>query len=214
MVGAGRVSRSVRVLEALRPAVVLGSAEPLDHLDPDAVAASGLEVVRRRSGGSAVVVGPGRSLWVDVAIPRGDPLWHDDIGRASWWVGELWAAALEVVGVGPAVVWRGGLVRAEWSDRACFAGLGPGEVTVEGRKVVGVSQRRTRAGALFQCAGLVAPDARGQGPDALAELGAVQSLSTSARSALVVELRGSTFPLLPEQASGLISALKGLLPGA
>ena len=33
----------------------------------------------------------------------------------------------------------------------CFAGLGPGEVTVDGRKVVGISQRRTRAAARFQC---------------------------------------------------------------
>jgi lipoate-protein ligase A len=42
-----------------------------------------------------------------------------------------------------------------WSGRICFAGLGPGEVTVNGRKVVGVSQRRTRKGALFQTAALL-----------------------------------------------------------
>jgi lipoate-protein ligase A len=30
--------------------------------------------------------------------------------------------------------------------------LGPGEVTIENRKVVGMAQRRTRQGALFQCA--------------------------------------------------------------
>ena len=34
----------------------------------------------------------------------------------------------------------------------CFAGLGPGEVTVAGAKALGISQRRTRAGARFQCA--------------------------------------------------------------
>jgi lipoate-protein ligase A len=38
-----------------------------------------------------------------------------------------------------------------WSASVCFAGLGPGEVTVDGRKVVGLSQRRTREAALFQC---------------------------------------------------------------
>ena len=47
----------------------------------------------------------------------------------------------------------------------CFAGLGPGEVTVDGRKVVGISQRRTRAWARFQCAALGRWD-----PAALAEL--------------------------------------------
>ena len=34
----------------------------------------------------------------------------------------------------------------------CFAGRGPGEVFVDGAKVVGLAQRRTRAGARFQCA--------------------------------------------------------------
>ena len=32
----------------------------------------------------------------------------------------------------------------------CFDGLGPGEVTSRGAKVVGVSQRRTRLAARFQ----------------------------------------------------------------
>jgi lipoate-protein ligase A len=41
----------------------------------------------------------------------------------------------------------------------CFAGTGAGEVTVRGRKVIGMSQRRTRAGALFQCAALIRWDA-------------------------------------------------------
>jgi lipoate-protein ligase A len=68
-------------------------------------------------------------------------------------VGEAWAAALGELGVS-AEVHRGPLVRSEWSTEVCFAGLGPGEVTVDGRKVVGISQRRTRAAARFQCAAL------------------------------------------------------------
>ncbi|HEX6476246.1 MAG TPA: hypothetical protein VF005_03150, partial [Acidimicrobiales bacterium] len=44
--------------------------------------------------------------------------------------------------------------------KVCFAGTGAGEVTVRGRKIVGIAQRRTRAGALFQCAALVEWDAR------------------------------------------------------
>ena len=37
------------------------------------------------------------------------------------------------------------------SPVVCFAGLAAGEVTVGGAKVVGISQRRTRAGGRFQC---------------------------------------------------------------
>jgi hypothetical protein len=40
---------------------------------------------------------------------------------------------------------------SRWSRLVCFAGVGPGEVLVGERKVVGMSQRRTRDGARFQC---------------------------------------------------------------
>jgi lipoate-protein ligase A len=137
-----------------RAAVALGSAEPLEHVDRARADAAGVEVVRRRSGGGAVLLEPGAVAWVDLVVPRGDPLWDDDVNRAVWWVGEAWVAALESLGV-EGSVHRGGLDRAPWSERVCFAGLGAGEVTVGGRKVVGVSQRRTRAAARFQCAALL-----------------------------------------------------------
>ena len=144
------VPRLVRFVTADRPALVLGSHQPEEMFDGRAVEAAGLEVARRRSGGSAVLVGGGRVMWVDFTIPAGDPLWADDVGRAAWWVGEAWAAA-----IGAGEVWTGPMRRNRWSGAVCLAGLGPGEVTVEGRKVVGVSQRRTRRGALFQTAAVL-----------------------------------------------------------
>lgn len=133
------LERGVWILSATAPALVLGSGQPW-------VDVPGLEVCRRRSGGGAVLVRPGDVLWADVLLPRGDLLWDDDVGRAAHWLGHTWAEALD-----GGVVHTGRLVTTEWSDRICFAGLGPGEVTSEGRKVVGISQRRTRAGARFQC---------------------------------------------------------------
>ena len=50
------------------------------------------------------------------------------------------------------LVHTGEMIRTLWSSAVCFAGVGPGEVLVDGAKVVGISQRRTRAGARFQCA--------------------------------------------------------------
>jgi lipoate---protein ligase len=105
-----------------------------------------------------VLLVPGEVLWVDVVVPAGDPLWRDDIGVATHWLGDAWAAALASSGVTGASVHRGPLVRAPWSDVLCFAGLGPGEVTIDGRKVVGISQRRTRHFARFQCAALLVWD--------------------------------------------------------
>jgi len=149
------VERVVWVHEVSEPTLVIGSTQSLDSIDAEACASRGVEVVRRRSGGAAVLLMPGGALWVDVVLPAGDPLWDDDVGRSFGWLGERWANALKACGVSGAVVHDGPLVRTEWSSVLCFAGLGPGEVTVAGRKVVGISQRRTSSGARFQCAVMV-----------------------------------------------------------
>jgi lipoate-protein ligase A len=142
--------RSVWVCRPTEPAVVLGSTQPDATVDESARRASGFARARRRSGVGAVLVGPeDADLWVDVIVPRGDRLWSDDVGVAAHWVGESWCGALQSLGM-PAATHRAGLVRRPWSDLVCFGGLGPGEVVSDGRKVVGLAQRRTRAGARFQ----------------------------------------------------------------
>lgn len=144
--------RRVWVLSVTAPAVVLGSTQPASVVDHHAARAAGVEVARRRSGGGAVWVAPGDPLWVDVVVPRGDPLWTDDVGRAFLPIGRAWQRALDALGVAGTTVHEGPLERSPWSALVCFAGLGPGEVHRDGAKLVGVSQRRTRAGARFQCA--------------------------------------------------------------
>lgn len=142
--------RRVLIYEVSRPVLVLGSSQRDEAVDRVRVEQRGAEVVRRRSGGSAVLVEPGAAVWVDVTIPPGDPRWVNDVGRAFHWLGDAWVEALG--GAGVECEWYDGPMRkTPWSGRVCFAGLGPGEVTVGGRKVVGMSQRRTREGVLFQC---------------------------------------------------------------
>lgn len=132
-----------------QPTVVLGSAQEPAVVDRGVAEALGVNVVSRRSGGGAVLLIPGEFVWLDLVVPAGDPLWSDDVAQAMHWVGELWCGALDVLGV-QAEVYRGALEAGPWGRQVCFAGLGAGEVTLGGAKLVGVSQRRTRHWARFQ----------------------------------------------------------------
>lgn len=148
--------RSVWFVEVDRPTLVLGSTQSDEVVDRRRAEEAGVDVVRRRSGGGAVLLRPGETVWADVLLPAGDSLAEADVGEAFGWVGQAWARALAAAGVSGTTVHHGRPRPGRWSDLVCFAGLGPGEVTVGGMKVIGISQRRTRAGALFQCGALVA----------------------------------------------------------
>jgi hypothetical protein len=143
-------------------------------------------------------------VWVDLVIPAGDPLWHPDVGRAAWWVGTTWASALEAAGAGRADVWRGGMRPSRWSRRVCFAGFGPGEVGIDGKKVVGISQRRTRTGALFQTVALVRWD-----PDNLL---ALLRVDATERAGAARDLAGAAMGVGPERAATLLDAFLAALP--
>jgi lipoate-protein ligase A len=62
--------------------------------------------------------------------------------------------ALGELGLSDLTVHRGRLALSRWGRLVCFAGVGAGEVLAGGRKVVGISQRRTRHAVRFQCVAL------------------------------------------------------------
>lgn len=134
-------------------ALVLGSTQrDLSIVDQAACDAAGVDVVRRRSGGGAVLLLPGEATWLDIIIPVGGPGWADDVHRPMVWFGRLVAAALSEVNPSFGVVSHdGGLVSTDFSRLLCFDGIGPGEVILDGRKLVGISQRRARGVARLQC---------------------------------------------------------------
>jgi hypothetical protein len=133
------------------PTLVLGSAQVDPGITGGQISSIAVETARRSSGGGAVLVAPGSQVWVDVWLPRGDRLWDDDVVRSSAWLGAAWCEALTDAGVRSEelAVHSGRLARSRWSDLICFAGLGPGEVCWKNRKLVGLAQRRIRAGARF-----------------------------------------------------------------
>jgi lipoate-protein ligase A len=135
-----------------QPTIVLGSRQTPDVLDVAACRRREVEIVRRRSGGGVVLLVPGATEWIDVIVPGTDPRWDDDVRRSMVRIGERWVEALRDVVDGELTVHRGPMVRTPWSELVCFAGIAPGEVLLDGVKLVGLSQRRTRRAARFQCA--------------------------------------------------------------
>jgi len=161
------------------PAVVMGSAQAASDFDASLLAAQGLELVRRRSGGGAVLVAPGCQVWLDVFVPKGDVLAQPDVGESFHWLGQAYADAIAaVLGMSRTKalveVNLGPVRTTPWSKVLCYAGLGAGEVTVAGRKVVGMSQRRERTGAWFHTMAILGEKA--------GDLGGVLSGSEQRRS--------------------------------
>lgn len=141
--------RRVVVRTVSRPVLVLGSTQDGSIVEAARLEAAGVALARRRSGGGAVLLQPGAQTWVDVWVPSDDPLWAAEPRQSAERVGEWWAASLPGGnGPPPPTVHRGPMIRGGPGGLVCFAGVGPGEVLVGARKLVGLAQWRSREGAL------------------------------------------------------------------
>jgi lipoate-protein ligase A len=132
-----------------QPALIVGSSQSVDLIDRNCAMSREIEVVRRRSGGGLVFVHPSDSVWIDVTIPRDDPLWTDDVSSSMLWLGDVFVQALSPWVAASRFQER--FSAGEYGRDVCFASHSPGEVFVGANKLVGISQRRTRDGARFQC---------------------------------------------------------------
>lgn len=143
------VERAVWWCDVDSPALIVGSSQSVDMVSDACATEQGFDVVRRRSGGGMVFVHPSDSVWFDITITRNDPLWTDDVSTSMLWLGDVCVSALS-----PWVqsgVWTDRFNAGDFGKDICFASAAPGEVFADGMKLVGISQRRTREGARFQC---------------------------------------------------------------
>jgi lipoate-protein ligase A len=138
------------------PALVVGNGQKPGIADLRACRAAGVRVYRRTSGGAAVLV-TADLLSLDVILADDHPLATSDVVKAYRWVGDLWTAALQVIGAAKARAIPTEEVRAipalagdDPLRLACFGTLSPWEVVIGRRKLVGLCQVRRRPGALYQ----------------------------------------------------------------
>lgn len=142
------------------PATIsLGYGQRLDgRVDVDAAAAMGIGLVRRPTGGSAILhEGPELEVTYSVAAAAGDFPGADDLLQTYRWIGRALEAGLRALGA-PV-----GMVSVQPSDPQsmpafCFARTGSYELEVDGLKVVGSAQHRQGAGFLQHGAVMLAAD--------------------------------------------------------
>lgn len=141
----------VRVWTYPAPGVVFGCAQAKLCGEAARAARTECELVQRRAGGGAVLVGPWM-LSSSIVLPPDHRLLTGGTVSSYRWLGVLHAGLLRDFGVAahalapdelgtrpndPALAW------------ACFGGLSPWEVIAEGRKIVGLAQLRSRHGVLL-----------------------------------------------------------------
>ena len=126
------------------PCLSLGRNQPAEGYDRAAIEAMGLDVVRRPTGGRAVL--HDRELTYSVAV-RDGALGSPRMAYAA--VNRALLAGLALLGVPAALHGRGGERAPPPSLAPCFGRPVEGEVTAAGAKLVGSAQRRW-AGVLLQ----------------------------------------------------------------
>jgi lipoate-protein ligase A len=213
-VGAGPGRPTLRWYGYSRPAVVLGVGQRPEAVDLAAAAAAGVQVERRTSGGTAVLVDE-TMLALDVAVPSGDVRAGTDVLEAYRWLGAAIREALSSLLVPRSARLRLVSIEEARADQraqreapggssqalrglACFGTLAPYEVVLDGeggqrrsaRKLIGLSQVRKREVVLFQVGLYATADPQSR---ALARLLAPpqlpEGLPQGWRSALGEELR-------------------------
>jgi lipoate-protein ligase A len=176
-----------------RPTLVLGGSQSVDVVNAASLAQA---VLRRRRGGGGLVLLRPNDQWVDWWIPAGDPRWARDVHASSIQVGRWWAETLREMTDAVVTVHEGSLEGDPRFRLVCFAGRGPGEVFVNDRKAVGLTQWRVREGVFLSTVLHAEPtsdvlDYLAEVPSGLAEAldhEALSSLHLSDNAALVDRL--------------------------
>lgn len=129
------------------PAISLGRHQPIEEIDQDAVLARGYDIVRRPTGGRAILHTD--ELTYAVTAPADEPRVRGSLMDAYLRLSNALLSGLHSLGLAAADK-AGGHVRAGRDvSAACFEVPSAYEITAGGRKLIGSAQSR-RAGYVLQ----------------------------------------------------------------
>ena len=159
------------------PCISLGLGQREEILDLDAVRAAGLDVVRRPTGGQALL--HDRELTYSVVASQQDPVVGGTLMQSYHAISEALLAGLSRLGISG----EGAPCEprpASGLTPVCFASASAEEVLVGGRKLLASAQWRSR-GAFLQHGSLLLEDRQGDLPGLMRDVAAreIQPLSVS-----------------------------------
>ena len=141
-VAAGEAPPTVRFYRWDPPCLSLGRSQPVEEVDLSRCRADGVEVVRRPTGGRAILHAD--ELTYSVIFPEADPRAAGGIPETFRRFAQAFAAALRALGV-PDVALAPPLdPRVRGEGFVCFEVPTDSELTVGGRKIMGSAQWRHR----------------------------------------------------------------------
>lgn len=191
----------VRVYSWSVPTLSFGRNQKTTGYDRDMLACAGIAVVRRPTGGRAIL--HHREITYSVAAPVAP---GESIAAEYAWINALLLRALRAMGVDAVIATRTGRAPAPDAN-PCFAMPTPGEITVGGRKLVGSAQYR-QDGAMLQHGSILVSDDQ-------SSLAALAGAGRAVQPATLEQALGRA-PRPDELYDALCSAMaeEGIEPGA
>ncbi|MGH7663559.1 MAG: lipoate--protein ligase family protein [Gemmatimonadaceae bacterium] len=193
---------ALRVYAWSSPTLSFGrNQSALRHYDRERIRESGLNVVRRPTGGRAVI--HDREVTYSVTAPASS---IGTLNESCARISRLLKAALLELGVDVSSATAGGTVHGEWlGPTPCFRTPSPGELVCGGRKLVGSAQWR-EDGALLQHGSILISNDQSTIDSLLIDRGGSQSAEAPA----TLEAELGRVPLGEEVVDALFNAVRNL----
>lgn len=146
----GLIPATFRIYSWSGPAITFGyRINPANHLDLKKYQKSGYSLARRPTGGGIVFHDSGE-ITFSAALPRQSRHYPDNFLDAYFFVARIILDFLKSLGRPVKLKSRSFKRKQKFNHHLCFEQAAPFEITLGGRKIVGLAQRRFKNSFCFQ----------------------------------------------------------------